>query len=111
MHNAYAKHIRIFLVLKTISYPKNISAVKKGKAKKVQVTEWLKGVNSLWGPDEKIYQQYIMYSIQYTGTWQSVKLNFHQHVGAQSPDSYNLDLLPSRNPNGKTLGMPLASHN
>jgi len=40
-----------------ISYPKNISAVKKGEAKKVQVTERLKGVKSLWGQEEKIYQQ------------------------------------------------------
>jgi len=40
-----------------ISYPKNSSAVKKGEAKKVQVTEWLKGMKSLWGQEEKIYQQ------------------------------------------------------
>ena len=34
-------------------YPiqKYIFAVKKGKAKKVQVTEWLKGVISLWGQE------------------------------------------------------------
>jgi len=37
-----------------ISYPKNISAVKKGEAKKVQVIECVK---SLWGQEEKIYQQ------------------------------------------------------
>jgi len=37
---------------KIISYPKNISAVKKGKAKKVQVTERLEGVKSLWGQEE-----------------------------------------------------------
>jgi len=37
-----------------ISYPKNISAVKKYKAKKVQITEQIKGVKSLWG---QIYQQ------------------------------------------------------
>jgi len=30
------------------------SDVKKGKAKKVQVTERLKGVKSLWGQEEKI---------------------------------------------------------
>jgi len=41
----------------TVSYPKNISDVKKGEAKKVQVTERLKGVKSLWGQEEKIYQQ------------------------------------------------------
>jgi len=40
-----------------ISYSKNISDVKKGEAKKVQVTEWLEGVKSLWGQAEKIYQQ------------------------------------------------------
>jgi len=39
------------------TYPKNISAIKKGKAKKVQVTERLKGVKSLCGKEEKIYQQ------------------------------------------------------
>jgi len=27
------------------------------KAKRVQVTEWLKDVKSLWGQEEKIYQQ------------------------------------------------------
>jgi len=36
-------------------YP-NISAVKKGKDKKVQVTEWPKDVISLWGQEEKLYQ-------------------------------------------------------
>jgi len=35
-----------------ISYPKNISAVKKGQVKKVQVTERLKDVISLWGQEE-----------------------------------------------------------
>jgi len=40
-----------------ISYSKNISDVKEGEAKKVQVTEQLKGVKSLWGQEEKIYQQ------------------------------------------------------
>jgi len=40
-----------------ISYSKNISDVKKGKTKKVQVTERFKGVKSLWGQEEKIYQQ------------------------------------------------------
>jgi len=39
------------------SYPKNISAVNRGKAKKVQVTERLKGVKSLGDQEEKIYQQ------------------------------------------------------
>ena len=34
---------------------KNISAVKKGKDKKVQVTEWPKDVISLWGQEEKLY--------------------------------------------------------
>jgi len=45
-------------VLKKMWYPipTNISAVKKGEVKKVQVTEWLKGVKSLWGQEEKIYQ-------------------------------------------------------
>jgi len=37
-----------------ITYSKNISDVKKGE---VQVTEWLKSVKSLWGQEEKIYQQ------------------------------------------------------
>jgi len=40
-----------------ISYSKNISDVKKGEPKKVQVTEWLKSVKSLWGEEGKIYQQ------------------------------------------------------
>jgi len=40
-----------------ISYPKNITAVKKGVAKKVQVTKRLKSVKSLCGQEEKIYQQ------------------------------------------------------
>ena len=37
-------------------YPKNISAVKKGEAKKVQVAEQLKDVISLWGQEEKLHQ-------------------------------------------------------
>jgi len=49
--------IRICLLQKYVeldrTYPKNISAVKKGEAKKVQVTKWLKGVKSLWGQEEK----------------------------------------------------------
>ena len=40
----------------TVSCPKNISAVKKGEAKKVQVTEWPKDVISLWGQEERLYQ-------------------------------------------------------
>jgi len=40
-----------------ISYSKNISDVKKGEAKKVQVTEQLKGMKSLWGQEENVYQQ------------------------------------------------------
>jgi len=39
------------------NYSKNISDIKKGEAKKVQVTERLKSVKSLWGQEEKIYQQ------------------------------------------------------
>jgi len=39
------------------TYSKNIFDVKKGKPKKVQVTERLKNVKSLWGQEEKIYQQ------------------------------------------------------
>jgi len=39
-----------------------------------------------------------MHSTQSTGIWQSIKLNFYQYLGAQSPDSCILDLLPSRNP-------------
>jgi len=35
---------------------KNISAVKKGKDKKVQVTEQPKDAISLWGQEEKLYQ-------------------------------------------------------
>jgi len=42
---------------KLLSYSKNISDVKKGEVKKVQVTKRLKGVKSLWGQEEKIYQQ------------------------------------------------------
>jgi len=38
-----------------ISYPKNISAVKKGEANKMQVTEWPKDVISQWGQEEKLY--------------------------------------------------------
>ena len=38
------------------TYPKNISAEKKGKDKKVQVTEWPKDVISLWGQEKKLYQ-------------------------------------------------------
>ena len=38
-----------------IYYPKNISAVKKGEAKKVQVTEQPKDVISLWGQEEKLH--------------------------------------------------------
>jgi len=45
-------------------YP-NISDVKEGEAKKVQVCEWLKGVKSLWGQEEKIYQQGCV-ELQYT---------------------------------------------
>jgi len=37
--------------------PKNNADVKKGGAKKVQVTERHKGVKLLWGQEEKIYQQ------------------------------------------------------
>jgi len=43
-------------VSKKMSYPIP-SDVKKGEAKKVQVTELLKCVKSLWGQEEKIYQQ------------------------------------------------------
>jgi len=39
------------------TYSKNISDVKEGKPKKVQVTERLKSVKSLWGQEEKIYLQ------------------------------------------------------
>jgi len=49
-----------------------------------------------------------MYSTQSTGILQSVELNFHQHLGAQSPDSCIMDLLPSRNPIGKILGTALS---
>jgi len=44
-----------------ISYPKNISAVKKGESKKVQVTEQPKNVISLWGKEETLYQLGCMY--------------------------------------------------
>jgi len=43
------------LLKESISYPKNISTVKKGEDKKVQVTEWPKDVISLWGQEEKLY--------------------------------------------------------
>ena len=39
-----------------MSYPKNISAVKKGEAKKVQVAERPKDMISLWGQEEKLHQ-------------------------------------------------------
>ena len=39
-----------------IDCPKNISAVKKGEAKKVQVTERPKDVISLWGQEKRLYQ-------------------------------------------------------
>jgi len=39
------------------TYSKNISDVKNGEAKKVQVTEQLESVKSLKGQKEKIYQQ------------------------------------------------------
>jgi len=48
-----------------MTYSKSISDVKKGEAKKVQVTEWLKGVKSQWGQEEKIYQQGCV-ELQYT---------------------------------------------
>ena len=38
------------------TYPKNISAVKKGEDKKVQITEQTKDVISLWGQEEKLYR-------------------------------------------------------
>jgi len=47
----------IVLSVNVLSYSKNISDVKQGEVKKVQVTEQLKGVKSLWGQEEKIYQQ------------------------------------------------------
>jgi len=43
------------------TYPKNISAVKKGEPKKVQVTERTKDVISLWGQEEKLYQLSCVY--------------------------------------------------
>jgi len=64
----YKDHLKILLskvhtcifvacaVSKKIWY-RNISDVKIGKAKKVQVTERLQGVKSLWGQEKKIYQQ------------------------------------------------------
>jgi len=44
------------LVIKLILFQKHLWC-KKGEAKKVQVTEWLKGVKSQWGQEEKIYQE------------------------------------------------------
>ena len=41
---------------KSVTYSKNSFAVKKGKAKKVQVTEQLKDVIWLWGQEEKLHQ-------------------------------------------------------
>ena len=46
---------------KVLSYPKNISAEKKGKARKVQVTEQSKDVISLWGQEEKLHQLNCVY--------------------------------------------------
>jgi len=59
---------KVFAVSKkdVISYPKNIFAAKKGKAKKVQVTEQLKSVKSLWGQEEKLYQQGCVEELQHT---------------------------------------------
>jgi len=45
--------LQIFFAFFVLSYSKNISDVKKGELKKVQVTEWLKSVKSLWGQEEK----------------------------------------------------------
>jgi len=45
--NPFIKHTLEFILLSFISCPKNISAVKKGKSKKVQVAERLKDVISL----------------------------------------------------------------
>ena len=49
------------LCCKTITYPKTISTVKKGEAKKVQVTEQPKDVISLWGQEKKLHQQGCVY--------------------------------------------------
>jgi len=46
----------VWVLQSIITYFKNISDVKKGKPKKVQVTERLKSMKSL-GQEEKIYQQ------------------------------------------------------
>jgi len=43
-------------LLESITYPKNIFAVKKGKPEKVQVTKRPKDVISLCGQEEKLYQ-------------------------------------------------------
>jgi len=43
----YYKRTNLRTTSLILSYPKNISDVRKGKAKKVQVTERLKGVKSL----------------------------------------------------------------
>jgi len=43
----YMENIATSITYTLLSYPKNISAVKKGKPKKVQVTEWPKDVISL----------------------------------------------------------------
>jgi len=52
-------HVFLWFVLSqkdVISYPKNISDVKKGETKKVQDTGE-QDVKSLWGQEENIYQQ------------------------------------------------------
>ena len=48
------------------TYPKNISAVEKGEAKKVQVTEWPKDVISLWGQEKKLHQLGAYIELQHT---------------------------------------------
>jgi len=47
---------QFLLVTVDSTYPKNISAIKKGEDKKVQITEWPKDVKSPWGQEEKLYQ-------------------------------------------------------
>jgi len=51
------REVYTYILLKRIDIlSKNISAVKKGEDKKVQVTEQPKDVISLWSQEEKLYQ-------------------------------------------------------
>jgi len=56
-----------------IYYSKNISDVKKGEAKKVQVTKWLKGAKSLWSQEEKIHLKKYLSGWSDVEQWKKIK--------------------------------------